>query len=226
MSSGFFRITTGTKPWSSSFTKEILLIKSSNTSRLRSRLCKLQPPPCVPPPLLTPCLSILRGVNSRGVGVGGSTMLHGYRMCHGGSAAWLPSVRMSHSALLSHFPPSASLGTSSDLLPSFLILYLAFFVLFSLLLIFRIHGNCDQCERFISSLKREKDVQVCQTDMALTLESDTCKPFTQKVSKRLGFIISLKSHDSRWMQILNVRLQSKKCNDVLFHCFPPTVSNS
>lgn len=124
MSSVFFCITAGTKPLSSSFTKEMLLIKSSNTSC--NRLRKPQPPPCAPPRLPSWVLSILRGVNSRGVGVGGSTMLHGYRMCLGGSAAWLPSVRMSHSALLSHFPPSASLCTSSDLLPSFLILYLAF----------------------------------------------------------------------------------------------------
>ncbi|CAB1416497.1 unnamed protein product [Pleuronectes platessa] len=32
-------------------------------------------------------LSMLRGVNSRGVGVGGSTMVHGYRMCLCGYAA-------------------------------------------------------------------------------------------------------------------------------------------
>lgn len=76
---------------------------------------KNQLPACVPPP--SPCLSMLRGVNSRGVGEGGSTMVHGYRMCLGGYAAWLPSVRMSHSALLSHFLP-LSFCTSSALLSS------------------------------------------------------------------------------------------------------------
>lgn len=49
------------------------------------------------------CVSPSRGVNIRGVGVGGSTVVHGYRMCLSGYAAWPPSVRMSHSALLSHF---------------------------------------------------------------------------------------------------------------------------
>lgn len=62
-----------------------------------------EPASCWSPPSL--CLSILGSVNSRGVGVGGSTMVHGYRMCLGGYVAWLPSVCMSHSALLSHFLP-------------------------------------------------------------------------------------------------------------------------
>lgn len=67
---------------------------------------------CSPLTPFYPFLTMLRGVNSRGVGVGGSTMVHGYRMCLGGYAAWLPSVRMSHSVLLFHFlclSPSAHL---------------------------------------------------------------------------------------------------------------------
>lgn len=66
-----------------------------------SALCVLS----LSPALFSRCPSMLRGVNSRGVGVGGSTVVHGYRMCLGGYAAWLPSVSMSPSALLCPFLP-------------------------------------------------------------------------------------------------------------------------
>lgn len=132
-----------------------------------------------PPTLLFPCLSILRGVNSRGVGVGGSTMVHGYRMCLSGYAAWLPSVRMSHSALLSHFlllPLPFSLSLSLSLFSAHLltfshplILYLPFAVV---ILSHLLHAWSPlQLERVISSLKSP------------TLESKTCKNTWQ------GFIL-------------------------------------
>lgn len=97
-----------------------------------------QHPACVPPlpqPPLSPCLSILRGVNSRGVGVGGSTMVHGYRMCLGGYAAWLPSVRIVRCSLT--FSLSLSLSAHLLTLSRLLILYLAVFPFF----LSRMHGH-------------------------------------------------------------------------------------
>lgn len=116
---------------------------------------------------------MLRGVNCRGVGVGGSAMVHGYRMCLGGYAAWLPSVRMSHSALLSRFLTfSISLSIFLHIFSLSLILLSSnplscFLSFFSSFLIFRVHGHCCKHE-VISSLKKDRKVQLSRTSKALT----------------------------------------------------------
>lgn len=130
-------------------------MKSFNISVTQRCLCRLPLPPSLPPPSASPspCLCILRGVNSRGVGVGGSAMVHGYRMCLGGYATWLPSVRMSHGALLSHFPPLAFCITP-DLLP-----LRQSFISFPFLLCILSHLLHACSPSYPSSLGTNKDVQ-------------------------------------------------------------------
>lgn len=86
--------------------------QSARARRMKRHPVRVSPPPAHP----SHCPSMLRGVNSRGVGVGGSTMVHGYRMCLSGYAAWAPSVHMSHGALLSH--SFSTLSISRSLSPS------------------------------------------------------------------------------------------------------------
>jgi len=114
-----------------------------------------QCPACVPPPP-----PACRGVNSRGVGVGGSSTVHDYRMCLGGYAAWPPSVRVSHRALLSHsltLSLSLSLPAHTPLpfshsSPSPLILFLASYISHPLLS-FLLHLLHTRRPPRISSLK-------------------------------------------------------------------------
>lgn len=63
-----------------------------------------------PPPNLH--FTVLRGVNCSGVGVGGSTTVHGYRMCLCKLSAWLPSVHTSHSVCYLYRLPSFHLPQS------------------------------------------------------------------------------------------------------------------
>lgn len=70
----------------------------SNASNHPAPQFKNQHPAWVFTSLFSPRLCILRGVNSRGVGVRGSTVVHGYRMCLDGKAVWLPSVRVARSS--------------------------------------------------------------------------------------------------------------------------------
>lgn len=88
------------------------VFSQSNASNHPAPQCKNQHPAWVFTSLFSPRLCILRGVNSRGVGVGGSTVVHGYRMCLDGKAVWLPSVRVARCS------PTFSL-LSSDPLFSF-----------------------------------------------------------------------------------------------------------
>lgn len=161
--------------------------KSSNTSVIQYTVKSSTP--------LSRCLSMLRGVNSRGVGVGGSTIVHGYRMCLGGYAAWVPSVRISHSALLSHF---VTFSAPPLLLPPLRSLFLHIFCPFSL-------PSLNPLSRFlssfrsltshhtwpllqhevISSLKRDGEVRVSETHKTLTSGAKTWPPLSRSVCKNM-----------------------------------------
>lgn len=133
-------------------------IKSSSTTVLEYTQCKKQHParvfsPSLPHALLSPCPSILRGVNSRGVGVRGSTMVHGYRMCLGGYAAWLPSVRIVCCSLTLLISLFLLISWPSPIFESFISLYFLFSFFLSCIL-YMVTAAVRACYQFIKERQK------------------------------------------------------------------------